>query len=270
MRFPVATAALAASLVCAATPVGAQKPTFKPTGAAARSPRSGGIRHSLSVTLLRTTYHDPFLREPGPQGVGALELQTGQTVQTVGGRVGWLATIGRFGLEVGVSYLRTGLTDFHYFNPVSLPDTVAYSNVSVGLVQADFLLLAKPSASVPLYVYGILGMGQSRRSYTLTGSVFPEWDGPRKASEFGYTYGLGLRLSPIRQLSLVAEYRWVPGDLTQSIPGGGCYVYYSRNGRSDLSASVTVARGASRIPDCPPATQEAGSLLSLGVSVAVP
>jgi opacity protein-like surface antigen len=270
MRYPVVATALAVGLVCVAASAVAQKPPFKGAGATAQAPRPDRFRSSLSVTVLRTTYHDPFLREPGPQGGSSQELQTGQTVQTVGGRVGWLATFGRFGLEAGMSYLRVGLSDFHYFNPPSQPDSVAYSNVAVGLLQADILLMAKPSTSVPLYVYGILGMGQWRRSYTLTGNVFPEWDGPRTANEFEYTYGLGLRLSPIRQFSLVAEYRWVPGDLTSSIPAGGCYIYYSRQGGRGLSASVTGARGASSTPDCPPATYKSGSLLSLGVAVAVP
>jgi len=270
MRLTVATATLTVLLVGVTAPVSGQKPLSKPAESTARPPRAGGIRHSLTVTLLRTTYRDPFLREPGPRGVGSREIQTGQTVQTVGGRVGWLATLRRFGIEAGLSYWRVGLSDFHYVNPPTQSDSVAYSDASVGLLQGDILLLVMPARGVPLYVYGVLGMGQWRRAYTLSGSVFPEWDGPRTANEFEYTYGLGLRLSPIRQLSLVAEYRWVPGDLTSSIPAGGCYIYYSRRGSRDLSASVSGARGASSIPDCPPASEKAGSLFSLGVAVAVP
>jgi opacity protein-like surface antigen len=267
MRQLIAAAAVAVALVGAVATAAAQKPAF---GSPARAPRSGGIHHSLSVTLFHTTWNDPFLREPNTAGFSSSEIQTGQKVGTIGGRVGWLATLGRAGLEVGVSFLRVGLADFRYRNPPMFDSAVTYSGVSIALVQADFLLLFKPARDIPLHVYGVLGMGQSRRAYTLSGSPFPEWDGPRKTNEFGYSWGFGLRLSPIRQFALFAEYRWVPGDLTSSIPAGGCYVYYSRAGRAGISASLDGTGGSASIPDCKPATQESGNLLSLGAALAVP
>ena len=257
---------LAGLVAVAPSTASAQKPRTKPTAA----PRVRNTRQAWSLTLFRSTYSNPFLREPGAAGGGS-EVKTGQSVGTTSGRLGWMLMLReRAGIELGVNYLRVPLRDFQYNAAFGGSDTIGYGGASVTLVQGDIVLLGAPWRGTPLYVTGILGMGLARKAFTTTGNVFADWDGPRTLSEFGYSFGLGFRYSPIRQLSVVGEYRWVPGDQTTSIPMGGCYIYYrSERGPGGLSSSLAGQRAASRIPDCKSRTDN-GHIASIGVAIAVP
>ncbi|HEX2695629.1 MAG TPA: hypothetical protein VHP61_07725 [Acidobacteriota bacterium] len=84
-------------------------------------------------------------------------------------------------------------------------------------------------------IYGLLGLASSTEEYLISGSVFPEWNGNKSLSEFDYSYGLGVRFSPVKMLSAFTEFRFIPGDRTTEYKG---YLYsddtfdYFRNSRS--------------------------------------
>lgn len=238
-------------------------------GTGARNSRGPGrVHRSLSLTVLSTKYHNPFLREPDVLGYGSDDVPSGQTIPTVGGRLSWLATQGRGGLEFGVAYWSVRLDDFTHV--LVNGESVSYSDASVTLIQADLIGLGAPLRGFPAYVYGVLGFGLRRRSYTITGSPFSEVNGPRRRKEFQSSYGLGVRLSPIRQVSVVGELRWVPGaEGAIQVPFGGCNVYVSRRGPVEPVGAVTAHLDGMDLPACE-RTRIVSHLVSIGVAIAVP
>lgn len=262
MNRSFASLVVALLVVLVPSPASGQKPRSKPTPAARTQP----TRHALSVTVFRTTYQNPFLPQPSGPTEWTGEVRTGQSATSTGGRLGWLLMFqgGRVGLELGVSYVGVQLADFTYsYGPVD------YRDASVALLQGDFVLLGAPWRGVPLYLTAVVGTGLQRMSYTLAQSVaLADFNGPRTFYRNGTSWGVGVRFSPIRQLSLVGEYRWEEGDTYEA--GGGCYyVYYSQRGPGGVAASLSGQNGASDTPGCASHTGYA-HLISVGVAVAIP
>lgn len=115
----------------------------------------------------------------------------------------------------------------------------------------------------PPWIYGVLGMGQHRKNYTLSNNDASFFNGRRELSEMNYTPGLGVRLSPLRQVAMFAEARWLPGDQSTTVPSEGCYIYVRR------SATVSASVRGSRVENCQTNT-DFSHLLSAGVTINLP
>jgi hypothetical protein len=215
-----------------------------------------------------TSLRNPFLREPGTEDGGGPELHTRQIVSTAGGRLGVGYRAERFGGEIAFSYWRSAqLDDFIFYQP-GFQDSTNYSDVSVGLWQVDLVVLVRPVRGAPVWMYGLLGMGQQQKHYTLSNNDASFFNGRRELSEMNYTPGLGVRLQPLRQIAVFAEARWLPGDQSTTVPDEGCwiYTYYRRSRTPHLSVRGT--RGT-RVEACQTDTNF-GHLLSAGVTINLP
>jgi len=87
---------------------------------------------------------------------------------------------------------------------------VKYDEPKVSFFFFDMIIQWFPVENV-LAVYGFLGLGSGSESYTISGATFADWNGSKDYSEFDFSYGFGVRGSPIKLISLFAEIRWVPG-----------------------------------------------------------
>lgn len=112
------------------------------------------------------------------------------------------------------------------------PSTFDVRNAEFGLFLFDLVIHVLPWESGPVSLFGDLGMDWRSDSYTVSGaeSPFQSYNGKQEHSEFGFSYGLGLRFSPFRYISLFTEYRLSPGDLSYENEGGTYYVYYYSDG----------------------------------------
>ena len=160
---------------------------------------------------------------------------TGQmSVSQSKGVAGFLA-----GYDVGSSYAGFGVrglyfgTAFQSFATPDMPgaqDLVNYADPKYAIFMGDLMVFWAPARSTIFSIYGFLGLGASSKKYTVSNSVFPEWNGAKSLSEFEYSYGLGVRVRPIARVSAFAEFRLIPGD--QILEGknflysDGTYDYY--------------------------------------------
>jgi hypothetical protein len=143
------------------------------------------------------------------------------------------------GYDIGSGYAGFGVrgiyfgTDFQSFATPEMPgglEIVRYADPKYTVFMVDLLLHWAPARSRIFSAYGFLGLGTSAKKYTISDSVFPEWNGAKSLSEFEYSYGLGLRVRPVKLVSAFAEGRLIPGD--QIIEGknflysDGTYDYY--------------------------------------------
>lgn len=224
-------------------------------------------RWYVTAGAFASSLRNPFLREPGTEDGGGPELQTRQIADVMGGRFGFGYRGNRFGGEIAFSYWSSAqLNNFIYFNP-GMGDSTRYSDVSVGLWQVDLVVLARPIRGVPVWAYGVLGMGQQQKNYTLSDNASPFFNGRRELSEMNYTPGVGLRITPLRFVGVFAEARWLPGDRSTTVPDEGCWIYtYYRRGAPNLS--VTGTRDT-QIEECKTNT-DFGHVLSAGVTINLP
>ena len=76
------------------------------------------------------------------------------------------------------------------------------------------------------------------------------WSGEQSKTEFEYSYGLGARATPIRHVSLFAEFRLIPGDkisdLEHLYSRGGWNYYKVTDTHTDRYAKVFSAGAAFR------------------------
>ncbi len=97
------------------------------------------------------------------------------------------------------------------------PVYVQYSDPVKTYFSGDLIAGWIPDKAGMFALYGLLGLGMNSESYTLAGSDFPQWDGDQSYSEFIYSYGLGVKVTPVRPLSLYAEMRFIPGVLSAKL-----------------------------------------------------
>jgi len=180
------------------------------------------MKGTVSVGAAISSFGTPIVRHPS----GGPELPIEQSRQTAAFRASWFPfAMERVALEVGLSYWKARFAGFEFRErqqPASEPSTT-YSAPEVSLVFFDVALHVAPSKRVPWSVYGVLGMGSEGEKYTVSGATFSEWNGAKSNRVFQFSYGLGTRAFPVRYVSLFAEFRFVPGDL--STPGGTCYMF---------------------------------------------
>jgi hypothetical protein len=81
-----------------------------------------------------------------------------------------------------------------------------FSNLTYHVFFFDLAIHAIPISfkSIGFGLYGIVGLGSKYSSYTAYGSDF-------KGSVFNYCFGFGSRIYFFKWLSLMVEYRWIPG-----------------------------------------------------------
>jgi hypothetical protein len=143
------------------------------------------------------------------------------------------------GYDIGSRYVGAGVrgtyfsADFESFATPQMPgaqEIVGYADPKCSIFMTDLIVYWAPASSSIASVYGFLGLGGSSKKYTVSLSVFPEWNGAKSLSQFEYSYGLGARIRPVKRVSAFAEFRFIPGD--QTIEGknflysDGVYDYY--------------------------------------------
>lgn len=223
--------------------------------ALAVAPLSSQNTKAFQVGLSYNSFSDPIWRHPDGSG----EIPTGQTSKAVGGRAGIILSGERAGLSADVWVFSASFEDLTFSNSTlsggndpewaNLPglrdDPVTYSSAKYALGMVDLGIHWFPAADRPFSVVGLFGMGMRKQSFDVTGAKFPEWNGEKSFSEFSYSYGLGLRWSPVRRIALVADYRWVPGDSSYTCTDVGSHIegpwYECDEGHSNRSLKSKLA-----------------------------
>ena len=204
-----------------------------------------GFRGGFYIGALYGSLSGPTFRYPG----GGAQLSVSQS-----------KSIPSFvaGYDIGSSYFGAGLrgtyftASFHNFATPDMPGSlnyVGYADPKYSLFMGDLLLYWAPARSAIFSIYGFLGLGVSTKSYTVSGSVFPEWNGAQSLSEFEYSYGLGLRVRAVRFVSLFGEARLIPGDrmteFKHFLYSDGIYDYYADSDSYTSHYTMVFAGGVS-------------------------
>lgn len=168
----------------------------------------GGMFSSLS---------NPTFRQPGGYG----ELPVPQSASGPAFMLGYDIGAGGFGLGARALYFHAAYQTFAVSEFPSSPydsgqytTFIQYADPGFTHISLDLLVHWLPFRGLTLGIYGLLGMASSTEKYVISGSSIPEFNGSASRSEFDYSYGLGLRFSPVKMVSFFGEYRLIPGDLT--------------------------------------------------------
>jgi hypothetical protein len=188
---------------------------------------------------LYSSISDPTFRLPSGYG----ELPVLQSASGPSFMAGYDIGGGGFGIGARLFYFRAGFSTFAFSEqPGSpFPNFATYADPKFSHASFDLLVHWLPFRGLTLGVYALLGLAMSTESYLISGSVFPEWNGNQSRTNFDYSYGLGIRFSPAKMMSVFAELRFIPGDLTTEYTG---YLYsddtydYFRNART-FTANIT-------------------------------
>ena len=151
----------------------------------------------------------PLFRQPS----GNSEASIPQKNNSIFFAGGWERSVNSILLGVRLAYWDNTYNDFSYPEMPNSPYPVyvQYSNPKKTYMTGDIIVGWIPDKAGLFAVYGLLGLGLNHETYTLVGSTFSEWDGSQSYSEFFYSYGLGVKVTPVRPLSLYAELRLIPG-----------------------------------------------------------
>ncbi len=162
-------------------------------------------------SVFYSSFHDPIFRGPGESG----EVSVPQIRSAVGFNLSYLYLSDDVGGGISFVYWRTQFDSFQAPVMPGSPDNVAYKNPDYSVFFVDLQFHVLPW-KIPLSFYGVLGLGSSTETYTISGAKFPfaDWNGPKSISQFQYSYGLGIQVFLFRNVSLQTELRWIPGDLT--------------------------------------------------------
>lgn len=178
----------------------------------------GPGRLSLQVGAFGSNIDRARLREPLRIG-GGVEVAFPDTRPAKGFALGLFWTRRSVGAGVGISYWGVDLADRRF--PNAMQDTLSYSGASVRYVYTDFTFLYAPIRTLPVGIYGVVGMGVEARKFNLDDARPNYVDlyrlGANSDTEFGYSYGLGIRALPHWPVSVAAEYRWAPGELSKPL-----------------------------------------------------
>jgi len=152
----------------------------------------------------------PIFRAPSGSEEVAISGSSGKPGFMGGYELNWE----KFGCAARVSYFQAGFANFvaPQMPGSPYPTYVKYDMPKLSFIFLDLIAQWFPMDGGFLGIYGLLGMGMGSESYTLSGSDFAEWNGAKSRTEFDYSYGIGLRIAPVRFLSIYGEVRFVPGD----------------------------------------------------------
>ena len=182
-----------------------------------------------------TTVMGPFFRQPS----GNDELTVSQSNTTPAFNLSFLYLDDDFGGGIGLTYWSTTFGSFQAPVMEGSNNYVAYKNPSLSMFFVDLQLHVLPWKA-PISFYGVLGLGSGNETYTISGatSPFTDWNGSKDISEFQYSYGFGLQIFLWKFISVQAEIRWVPGQLTTEYSD---YLYtkdgYDYYGKADQSTA---------------------------------
>jgi hypothetical protein len=169
-----------------------------------------GFRGGFYFGALYGSLSGPTFRYPG----GGEQLSISQAKTVPNFVIGYDIGSGPLGAGLRMSYLTASFGGFVTPDMPGGVNLVGYADPKYTLIMGDIMLYWAPARSNLFSIYGFLGLGAGHRTYTVSGSVFPEWNGARSVTEFEYSYGLGLRVKPVRFVGLFGEFRLIPGDRT--------------------------------------------------------
>jgi|GEM_PF-3289006 len=207
----------------------------------AQSPGEKRYFKGFYVGALYSSLSNPTFRLPS----GYEEVSIPQSASAPSFMLGYDFGWSGFGIGGRLLYFHAGLKPFVVSEmPGSpYPTFVTYADPGFTHISFDILVHWLPFRDVTLGIYGLLGLASSTEKYLISGSTFPEWNGSKSLSEFDYSYGLGVRFSPVKLLSIFAEIRFIPGDLTTEysdyLYSDDMYNYYA-NARSFTKNTSTL------------------------------
>jgi hypothetical protein len=191
------------------------------------------------VNATSSTFKTPIFRPPQ----NGRQVPVEKSVTGSSFAAGYESVWDQFGFGVGVSFWKTKVPDFTFdpFDNTGSPSPIIVSvrDASFGLIFFDMTAHILPWERGPVDLFLHLGLGSRSNDYHISyaDQPFTEWVGPQKIDEFEFSYGLGIRVKPVRFLSVFAEYRLAPGDLDESSGDGSYVVVYYSDGTSSGSPS---------------------------------
>jgi len=134
-----------------------------------------GFQGGFHVGALYSSLSDPTFRFPS--GTGQLSVSQSKSMPALVA-----------GYDIGSGYAGFGVrgiyfgTDFQSFATPEMPgglEIVRYADPKYTVFMVDLLLHWAPARSRIFSAYGFLGLGTSAKKYTISDSVFPEWNGAK-------------------------------------------------------------------------------------------
>lgn len=183
------------------------------------------IQGSFSVGALYSSFNNPTFRYPS----GGEELYLPQSSFSPGFFAGYQYNISQLGFGARVIYWHTSFKDFFSEEMPGSQTFVNYIDPAFTHISFDLYIEWILTKKFHFGIYGLLGMASSTEKYDISGSSFPEWNGQKSLTEFDYSYGFGIKISPVKWVSVIAEIRWIPGDATHPLKflySQGIWNYY--------------------------------------------
>lgn len=196
---------------------------------------------------LYSSFSHPTFRLPSGFG----ELPVPQSASAPAFMLGYDIGKGGFGIGARLLYFHAAFKTFAFSEQPgsNYPSFATYTDPAFTHMSFDILLHWLPFRDLTLGIYGLLGLASSTEKYLVSGATFPEWNGSQNRSEFDYSYGLGIRFSPVKMLSVFAEFRLIPGDLTTAYTGylysDDIYDYYGHSRSYTINNSSLLSFGLS-------------------------
>ena len=169
------------------------------------------------IAIGKAVIQSPFFKIPSGHSEVAVPLSQPTLTATIGydyfrPRTGGSVVFGLSRMQMEDFRLPNAVTGFGLDEGFSL-----YADPEYQLLYLDAVAHWLPLPRLPASIYGFLGLGARWEQYTISGSIFPEWDGLKSTAEFTYSYGLGFRFVAGGGLSLWTDYRLIPGDSTANL-----------------------------------------------------
>lgn len=180
------------------------------SGLAQTGQEGSRAQRGFYIGVFYTGLNTPTFRLPS----GGEEIAGLQSASLPGFMAGYQYESGPIGLGARVVYWHTSLQNFVVPQMPGSLTMVSYADPAFTHITLDLLIEWICAQRLGVGIYGLLGLGSSTESYTISGSDFPDWNGQKRLSEFDYSYGFGAKFAPLKWISLIAEIRWMPGDKT--------------------------------------------------------
>jgi hypothetical protein len=181
---------------------------------------------------------NPLFRYPS----GSEQLSISGSAGGLGFFAGYDFAWETFGVGARLAYASGA---FENFATPSMPgDTYSpyarYTDPKLSFVFLDLIASWYPARSGLVAIYGYLALGLGTESYTISNAIFADWNGSKSLTEFDYGFGFGLRVRPVRFISLIGDLRLIAGD---SVTEYSDYLYSDENwnyyGQADTKTKYT-------------------------------
>jgi hypothetical protein len=182
------------------------------------------------------------------------EVVIPQTAYLPGFNGGYWLDTRHLGMGTRIFVWHTSFEDFATEEMPGSPTIISLSEPTFSHISLDLLLEWIIPRKSFFGIYGLAGLALSRESYFISGATFDIWNGEKNLTEFDYSYGLGIRISPIKWISIISEIRWIPGVATTPLK-----FLYSKNNVNYYAAS-----GETRVKNKTPVIS-AGLSLNLSI-----